>query len=106
VHLADEEDADSKPGTLLVRLELFAENERRRWETGLVEADEPFRVSIDDLEKSVREAVVPHWLPALADALEHDGVALDADQLARLPFAVEPSVEVERVLVERGLLGN
>jgi hypothetical protein len=106
VHLADEEDADSKPGTLLVRLELFAENENRRWETGLVEVDEPFRVSIDDLEESVRDAVVPYWLHALAEALERDGVALDADQLARLPFAVEPSVEVERVLVERGLLGN
>lgn len=102
VHLADEEDADASPGTLLVRLELFAENEQRRWETGLVEADEPFRVSIDDLEESVRAAVVPDWLPALADAFERDGVALDADQLARLPFAVETSVEVERVLVERG----
>jgi hypothetical protein len=106
VHLADEEDADASPGTLLVRLELFAESEQRRWETGLVEADEPFRVSIDDLEGSVRDAVVPHWLPALAEALERDGVALGADRLARLPFAVEPSVEVERVLVEREVLGN
>jgi hypothetical protein len=106
VHLADEEDADPSPGTLLVRLELFAENEQRRWETGLVEADEPFRVSIDDLEETVRAAVVPDWLPALAEALGRDGVALDADQLARLPFAVEPSIEVERVLVERGVSGN
>lgn len=106
VHLADEEDADASPGTLLVRLELFAENEHRRLETGLVEVDEPFRVSVDDLEGSVRDAVVPHWLPALAEALEHDGIFLGADQLARLPFAVEPSVEVERALVEREVFGN
>jgi hypothetical protein len=77
---------------------LFAESESRRWETGLVEVDEPLRVSIDDFEGSVRAAVVPEWIPELAAALAAGGVLIDAEELARLPFAVERSVEVERAM--------
>jgi hypothetical protein len=98
VHLADAEGVDHMPGTLPVELELFAESESRRWETGLLEADEPLRVSASDLESSVRAAVVPEWIPALAQALAEGGVVTQADELARLPFAVERSIEVERAL--------
>ena len=100
VHLAEEDGRAPVPGTLPVMLELFAENAQRRWETGLIETDEPFTVSADDLEDGVRALVVPE-LPAFAEALERDGVSLDVEQLARLPFAVELSVEVERALAER-----
>jgi hypothetical protein len=100
VHLADAEGVDQTPGmlTLPVELELFAESESRRWETGLLEIDEPLRVSVGDLEESVRAAVVPEWIPELAGALAEAGVEIDTDELARLPFAVERSIEVERAI--------
>jgi hypothetical protein len=104
VHLADAEGMTPVRGTLPVELELFAESESSRWETGLLENDEPFRVSIEDLESSVRALVVADWLPALADALAKCGMARPRSQeLARLPFAVELSIEVERVIAERSL---
>jgi hypothetical protein len=104
IHLADAEGMMPVPGTLPVELELFAESESSRWETGLLENDEPFRVSIEDLESSVRALVVPGWLPALADALSKCGmVRPHCGELARLPFAIELSVEVERVIAERSL---
>jgi peptidoglycan hydrolase-like protein with peptidoglycan-binding domain len=100
VHLADAEGVDQMPGmlTLPVELELFAECESRRWETGLLEIDEPLRVSVGDLEASVRAAVVPEWIPELAEALAEAGVVVDTDELARLPFVVERSIEVERAI--------
>jgi peptidoglycan hydrolase-like protein with peptidoglycan-binding domain len=100
VHLADAEGVDQMPGmlTLPVELELFAEGESRRWETGMLEIDEPLRVSVGDLEESVRAAVVPEWIPELAGALAEAGVEIDTDELARLPFAVERSIEVERAI--------
>jgi putative peptidoglycan binding protein len=104
VHLADAEGMMPMPGALYVELELFAESESARWDTGLLENDEPFRVSIDDLEASVREQVVPGWLPRLADALAGCGIARPhAEELARLPFAVELSIEVERAIGERSV---
>jgi len=105
VHLADANGMVPVRGTLPVELELFAENESSRWETGLLENDEPFRVSIEDLESSVRALVVPGWLPALANALAQCGMGRPhSEELARLPFAVELSIEVERVIAERSLL--
>jgi hypothetical protein len=100
VHLADAEGVDQMPGmlTLPVELELFAESESRRWETGLLEIDEPLRVSVGDLEASVRAAVVPEWIPELAEALADAGAVVGTDELARLPFAVERSIEVERAI--------
>jgi Putative peptidoglycan binding domain len=104
VHLADAEGMTPVRGTLPVELELFAESESSRWETGLLENDEPFRVSIEDLESSVRALVVPGWLPALANAFAKCGmVRPHSEELARLPFAVELSIEVERVIAERSL---
>jgi peptidoglycan hydrolase-like protein with peptidoglycan-binding domain len=97
VYLADAEGIDHAL-TLPVELELFAESESRRWETGPLEIDEPLRVSVDDFEASVRAAVVPEWLAELAAALAEGGVAIDTDELARLPFAVERSIEVERAI--------
>jgi peptidoglycan hydrolase-like protein with peptidoglycan-binding domain len=97
VYLADAEGIDHAL-TLPVDLELFAESESRRWETGLLEIGEPLRVSVGDFEASVRGAVVPEWLPELAAALAEGGVVIDSDELARLPFAVERSIEVERAI--------
>jgi hypothetical protein len=97
VYLADAEGVDHAL-TLPVELELFAESESRRWETGLLEIDEPLRVAVDDFEESVRAAVVPEWIPELAAALAEGGVMIDAEELARLPFAVERSIEVERAM--------
>jgi peptidoglycan hydrolase-like protein with peptidoglycan-binding domain len=100
VHLAHAEGVDQGHGmlTLQVELELFAESESRRWETGLLEIDEPLRVSVGDLEESVRAAVVPEWIPELAGALAEAGVEIETDELVRLPFAVERSIEVERAM--------
>jgi peptidoglycan hydrolase-like protein with peptidoglycan-binding domain len=100
VHLADAEGVDPMPGilTLPVELELFAESESRRWETGLLETDEPLHISVGDLEAGVRAAVVPRWIPELAEALAEGGVVIDIDELERLPFAVERSIEVERAI--------
>jgi putative peptidoglycan binding protein len=97
VYLADAEGVDYAL-TLPVEFELFAESESRRWETEMVEIDEPLRVSVDDFEGSVRAAIVPEWIPELAAALAEGGVVIDPDELARLPFAVERSIEVERAI--------
>jgi hypothetical protein len=97
VYLADAEGVDHAL-TLPVDLELFAESESGRWETGVLELDEPLRVSVDDFEASVRAAVVPRWIPELAAALTEGGVVIDTDELARLPFSVERSIEVERAI--------
>jgi hypothetical protein len=100
VHLANAEDIDQRPSTLTlsVELELFVESESRRWETGLLEIDEPLRVSVGDLEGGVQAVVVPDWIPELAEALAEAGVVMDTDELAQLPFAVELSIEVERAI--------
>jgi peptidoglycan hydrolase-like protein with peptidoglycan-binding domain len=100
VHLADAEGFDQMAGTLTlpVELELFAESESRRWETGLLEIDEPLHVAVGDLEADVRAVVVPEWIPELAAALAEAGVVIDTNELARLPFAVERSIEVERAI--------
>jgi hypothetical protein len=89
------------PGTLAVELELFVEGQRRRWETGLLETGRPFRISLQDVEGSVHSLVVPDYLPALADALVEAGLDVAVDDLASLAFAVEPTVEVERVIAEK-----
>jgi hypothetical protein len=100
VHLADAEGMDPVPGllTVPVELELFAESEIRRWETGLVDAEQPLRVSVDDFEASVRACVVPDRISQLAEALAEAGVLMGVEELARLPFAVERSIEVERAI--------
>jgi hypothetical protein len=100
VHLADVEGMDVMPGviTLPVELELFAESEIRRWETGLVDTEQPLQVSVDDFEANVRAAVVPDRIPQLVEALAEAGVLMDSEELASLPFAVERSIEVERAI--------
>jgi hypothetical protein len=99
VHLANAEDVHQTPSalTLSVELELFLESESRRWETGLLETDEPFRVSVGDLEAGV-QALVADWIPELAAALAEAGVVMQTDELAQLPFAVELSIEAERAI--------
>jgi hypothetical protein len=99
VHLANAEDVDQmlSARTLSVELELFVESESRRWETGLLESDEPLRVPVRDLEAGV-QAIVADWIPELAEALAEAGVVMQTDELAQLPFALELSVEVERAI--------
>ena len=80
--LADGEGTDPGPGVLLVNLELFAEGEHRRWETGRIGEDETFAVSIDDLEAEVRAVVVSDWIAELSRALSEEGVTLTAASLA------------------------
>jgi hypothetical protein len=99
LHLAQDQPAGSRD-TLLVHLELFVEGDRRRWETGATE--KPFRVSIADLEESVHALVVPGFLPAFSHALGRDGLDIEPEGLAQLRFGIEPSVEVERAMAERG----
>jgi hypothetical protein len=45
--------------------------------------------------------VVPDFLPAFSHALARDGLEIGSEDLAGLTFAIEPSLEVERVLAER-----
>jgi peptidoglycan hydrolase-like protein with peptidoglycan-binding domain len=101
IHLAKAQAMDS-PGVLLVELELFVEGHRGRWVTGILESGSPFRVSLEDLEKSVRDLVVPDYLPALAEALGNGGLEIWPEHLEKLTFAIEPSIEVERAMAERG----
>jgi hypothetical protein len=95
IHLAEPQAIDSR-GTLLVELELFVEGDRRRLETGVIGSGEPFRVSVQDLEKSVHALVVPDYLPALAEALGRGGLDIGLEELKKLTFAIELSIEVER----------
>jgi hypothetical protein len=104
VHLADAEGVIPTPDMFPVELELFAESEHGRWETGLLANDEPFLVSLHDLESSVRELVVPHWLSALVGELAKSGMVHRPEELARLQFAVERSIEVERAMAETEVL--
>jgi hypothetical protein len=85
----------------VVELELFVEGDERRWETGLIEHGSPFRVSLGDLEESVRAFVVPDCLPALAHALVREGLEVSPEELSKLTFAIELSIEAERVIAER-----
>jgi len=100
IHLARAQPIDL-PGHLLVELELFVEGNRRRWETGIIGSVDPFRVSLDNLEESVRALVVPDYLPAVADALAEAGLEVGPEELIKLTFAIEPSIEVERVMAGR-----
>jgi hypothetical protein len=84
-----------------VELELFVEGDERRWETGLIEHSSPFRVSLGDLEESVRAFIVPDCLPALAHALVREGLEVSPEDLSKLTFAIELSIEAERVIAER-----
>jgi Putative peptidoglycan binding domain len=104
VHRADAEGVTPAPGTLAVELELFAESEHGRWETGLLANEEPFLIPIGDVESSVRELVVPDWLPALVGVLAKSGMVHHSKELACLPFAVELSIEVERAIAGREVL--
>jgi hypothetical protein len=101
IHLSHWQQPLQFPDTLLVDLELFVEGHQRRWETGLIEPGSPFRVSLEHLEESVRALVVPDCLPALADAIVEGGLRVWPEQLTRLTFAIEPSIELERVIAER-----
>src|SRR5438093_269125 len=101
IHLAQARPIDSS-GTLLVELELFLEGDRRRWETGILGSGRPFSVSLADLEESVRAVVVPDYLPALAEALGKGGFDIGLEELNKLTFAIEPTIEVERAMAERG----
>jgi hypothetical protein len=100
IHLARAQPIDL-PGQLLVELELFVEGDRRRWETGIIGSVDPFRVSLDNLEESVRALVVPDYLPAVADALAEAGLEVGPEELIKLTFAIEPTIEVERVMAGR-----
>jgi hypothetical protein len=101
IHLAQARPIDSS-GTLLVDLELFLEGDRRRWETGILGSGRPFRVSLADLEESVRALVVPDYLPALAEALGKGGFDIGLEELNKLTFAIEPTIELERAMAGRG----
>jgi hypothetical protein len=101
IHLSQGRQPLDSPNTLLVELELFVEGDERRWETGLIEHSSPFRVSLGDLEESVRAFIVPDCLPALAHALVREGLEVSPEDLSELTFAIELSIEAERVIAER-----
>ena len=100
VRLAEAEVMDV-PGTVLVVLRLFLDAGRKRWETGPVGDGTPFQIPLGDLEDTVRALVVPDCLQSLVDVLDEDGVQVQVEELAKLPFGVEPSIEVERAIARR-----
>jgi peptidoglycan hydrolase-like protein with peptidoglycan-binding domain len=99
--LADALGFESNSEILLVELRLFAEGQRRRWETAPLDGGAPFAVPVGNLEESVREIVVPDRLPALARILGYEGVRLEPRDLEVLPFMLELSRDLERELIER-----
>jgi len=84
-----------------VVLRLFLDAGRKRWETGPVGDGTPFQIPLGDLEDTVRALVVPDCLQSLVDVLDEDGVQVQVEELAKLPFGVEPSIEVERAIARR-----
>jgi hypothetical protein len=103
VQLAEAE-GTNVPGTVLVVLRLFVDAGHKRWETGLVGDGTRFQIPLADLEDTVRALVVPDCLQSLVDVLGRDGVQAQIEDLAKLPFGVEPSIEVERAIARREVL--
>ena len=101
-HRAGSPRVGSESGVLYVELSLFAEGQRRRWETDPLDAGAPFSVSVKDLEESVREIVVPR-LATLARTMRNAGVNVQPADLEVLPFMLELSPELEGELVRRRL---
>jgi hypothetical protein len=94
-------DDDSGGASVNVNITLFAEGERRHWETRLEDEDTPFTLATDDLEEQVRRLVVPHKLGPLQEALARDGVEADRSDLENLPFMLEVGRRLERELARR-----
>jgi peptidoglycan hydrolase-like protein with peptidoglycan-binding domain len=92
---------DSRFRRVYVELSLFAEGTRGRWETELLDDGAPFAVDIDDLEDSIEAIVVPDRLEQLAATLRRDGIDLGAHDLEVLPFMLERSDELERLVIQR-----
>jgi hypothetical protein len=86
-----------------INVTLFAESERRHWETRLDDADASFSLVPGDLEDDVRRLVIPHKLRALQQALAKDGVDADRSDLEQLPFVIEVGRQLERELAKRRL---
>jgi peptidoglycan hydrolase-like protein with peptidoglycan-binding domain len=90
-------------GTIYVELQLFAEGERRRWETEPLDGGAPFSVAAEELEEDIWAIVVPDRLPILARTLRNAGTDVQASGLAVLPFMLELSPELEAELARRRL---
>jgi len=101
VYLAEQAGVKPLPGTISVDLELFAEGEHERWEAGRGSRPRPVHVRMDDLEAGVERTVMMERLPDLAAALERRGARMSVEDLRRLPFAMELTLEVEFALAER-----
>jgi hypothetical protein len=104
VSLAEQNGVKPLPGTLPVEVELFAEGERERWEAGPATEPRRLHVRMDDLEAGVERVVKSDRLSELAAALERRGMHMDVEELRRLPFAIERTIEVEFALAEREVL--
>jgi hypothetical protein len=105
-HLAGSPETGSDTGAVYVTLGLFAEGQRRRWETDPLDGGAPFSASVANLEEDIKEIVVPARLPTLVRALANAGVDIDPADLEVLPFMLELSPELEKELVRRGLPGD
>jgi peptidoglycan hydrolase-like protein with peptidoglycan-binding domain len=103
VDLADAPQLERYPGMVLVKLTLFAEGQRSRWETALVNGGSPFLVEVLDLEESVWKIVVPRRLPLLTHVLGSAGLDVGPSDLEALPFMLELAPELEHELAQRRL---
>jgi peptidoglycan hydrolase-like protein with peptidoglycan-binding domain len=103
VDLADARQLEGYPGKILVKLTLFAEGQRSRWETAPVNGGSPFLVEVLDLEESVWKIVVPRRLSLLTHVLESAGLDVEPSDLEALPFMLELAPELEHELAERRL---
>jgi hypothetical protein len=101
VYLAEQAGVQPLPGTISVDLELFAEGEHDRWDAGPGRRPRPVHVRMDDLEAGVERTVMTERLPELAAALERRGMHMAVEDLRRLPFAMELTLEVEFALAGR-----
>ena len=89
--------------TVVLELRLFAETERRHWETKLPhEQRVPTPASPGDLATGV-QALIEERLEEVAAVLRAAGVDVGPDDLRRLPFVVEPTRRLERLLGRRRL---
>jgi hypothetical protein len=104
VYLAEHAGVKPLPGTISVDLELFAEGEHERWEAGRSTRRRPVHVRMDDLEAGVERVVMTDRLPELAAALARRGTHMDVEDLRRLPFAMELTLEVEFALAGREMV--
>jgi hypothetical protein len=102
IDVSRESTPDRGDDGLDVKVTLFAESERRHWETRL-EEQPTFSLAAEDLEDDVRNLVVPHRLNALEHMLATHGIETDQAELEDLPFVVEVGRGLERELAKRRL---